>query len=252
MKQRANVTMAAFLTPSPISFPGPPRHFSAHSPRARLSTQDVSQTKPSSQRDGPFALAAIALFRRAMRPSIGWQSPRPGYDGFVEECRMLMARVGPAEQQRVVRRTLDTLFAAPTGSNMFRKRFAKPRLNSRITPLFFHWLVGKCESNVPPEGGFGVKIEKCRFLDESGCKGLCVNMCQQPTQSYFTDVLGLPVRMTPDYDDKSCQMTFGVEPLPAAEDPALSGDCFADCKMSGAVKQRDVTCYVHGGPKSAN
>lgn len=164
---------------------------------------------------------------------------------------MLMARVGPAEQQRVVRRTLDTLFSAPSGPAIFRKRFANPWLNSRITPLFFHWLVGKCENNVPPEGGFGVKIEKCRFLDESGCKGLCVNMCQQPTQNYFTDVLGLPVRMTPDYDDKSCQMTFGVQPLPAAQDPALSGDCFVDCKMSGTVKQRDVTCYVNGGPKSA-
>lgn len=164
---------------------------------------------------------------------------------------MLMARVGPAEQQRVVRRTLDTLFVAPAGPHTFRRWFADPWLNSRITPMVFEWLVGPCENNRPPEGGFGVKIEKCRFLDESGCKGLCVNMCQQPTQSYFTDVLGLPVRMTPDYDDKSCQMTFGVRPLPVADDPALSGDCFVDCKMSGTVKQRDATCYVHGGPVKA-
>lgn len=162
---------------------------------------------------------------------------------------MLMARVGPAGQQRVVRRTLDMLFFAPHGPAAFTKYFVNPRLNSMVTPAFFQWLVGPCESNRPPEGGWGVKIEKCRFLDESGCKGLCVNMCQQPTQSYFTDVLGLPVRMTPDYDDKSCQMTFGVKPLPLAEDPALSGDCFVDCKMSGSIKQRDATCYVNGGPQ---
>ena len=110
--------------------------------------------------------------------------------------------------------------------------------------MVFSWLVGPCETNRPPEGGFGVKIEKCRFLEASSCKGLCVNMCQQPTQSYFTEMLGLPVRMTPDYETLGCQMTFGVRPLPLEEDPAITGDCFTNCKMSSSVKLRDTTCYV--------
>lgn len=187
------------------------------------------------------------MFRRAMRPTVGWQSPRRGYAGFVEECRMLLARVGPAEQQAAVRRTLDTLFGAPVGTALFRRYFAQAPLNAAITPVFFSWLVGPCATNRPPEGGYGVRIEKCRFLEESGCKGLCVNMCQQPTQNFFTDVLGLPVRMTPDYEDFSCQMTFGVAPLPLEDDPAITGDCFTECKMSGSVRQRgDKTCYVQG------
>lgn len=159
---------------------------------------------------------------------------------------MLLARKGPVEQQRIVFNTLDTLFQAPHGPNTFRRFFSdKPGLNARLTPMFFSWLVGPCETNQPEEGGHGVFIEKCRFLDETGCKGLCVNMCQQPTQRYFTDVLGLPVRMTPDYEEKSCQMTFGVQPLPIAEDPAVTGDCLVNCKMTGPVKKRSAdACYV--------
>lgn len=207
---------------------------------------DVSVETPSEVTDGPVGQFALAQMRRVMTPLIGWKSPRPGYDGFVEECRMLLVRKGPEEQQRVVFATLDTLFQAPVGPALFRRFFSdKPGINAAITPKFFSWLVGPCETNRPPEGGYGVYIEKCRFLDETGCKGLCVNMCQQPTQRYFTDVLKLPVRMTPDYEDKSCQMTFGVPPLPIAEDPAVTGDCLANCKMAAPVKRRSPdTCYV--------
>lgn len=185
-----------------------------------------------------------------MQPHIGWKSRRSGYDGLVEECRMLLARKGPQQQQQVVRHTLDTLFQAPHGPTLFRQFFSRsPRLNAYITPIFFKWLVGECYTNSPEEGGFGVYIEKCRFLEESACKGLCVNMCQQPTQRYFTQVLGLPVRMTPNYDDMSCQMTYGISPLPIEEDPAVTGDCLANCKMSSSIRLRgDPTCYVTKKP----
>lgn len=211
---------------------------------ARVSRPDVSQTAVSAYDDGPMAMFFITLFRRAMRPDVGWTSPREGYAGFIEECRMLLARKGPAEQQRVVGNTLNTLFGNPFGPALFRRHLADPMLNALITPKLFSWLVGACENNRPEEGGWGVKIEKCRFLEESGCKGLCVNMCQQPTQSFFTNVLGLPTRMTPDYETLGCQMTFGIPPLPLDQDPAVTGDCLTNCKMSSSVRLRDATCYV--------
>jgi hypothetical protein len=31
-----------------------------------------------------------------------------------------------------------------------------------------------------------VHIKKCRYLDESRCVGMCVNMCKLPTQRFFT------------------------------------------------------------------
>lgn len=213
------------------------------------SQPDVSVDNPSEINDGLFGQLAIQLFRRIMAKEIGWSSRRTGYDGFVEETRMLLAKAPVEEQQRVVFHTLNTLFQAPYGSSVFRRFFAdKPQLNALITPIFFQWLVGPCATNVP-EGYpklHGVHIEKCRFLHESGCKGLCVNMCQQPTQRYFTDVLGLPLRMTPNYEDSSCQMIFGLHPLPIDEDPAVTGDCLKNCKMASAFAKRagaEPNCY---------
>jgi hypothetical protein len=36
----------------------------------------------------------------------------------------------------------------------------------------------------------GVHIQKCRYLETSGCTGLCVNLCKLPTQYFFTEELG--------------------------------------------------------------
>lgn len=181
-----------------------------------------------------------------MQPQIGWVSKRAGYDGMIEEMRMLLATRTITEQQAIVFSTLNVLFQSPYGTSAFKKYFANPEFNALLTPLVFSWLVGPCATNRTDDGFPGVFIEKCRFLDESGCKGLCVNLCQQPTQAYFTQVLGLPVRMIPNYDDFSCQMAFGQMPLPVGEDPAVAGDCLVNCKMSGAVKKRssDPSCYV--------
>jgi hypothetical protein len=62
----------------------------------------------------------------------------------------------------------------------------------------------------------------------------------QPTQQFFTETLGLPVRMTPDFETKACQMSFGVAPLPLEEDPAHQSGCLAGCKMSGSFEPTDA------------
>ena len=54
-----------------------------------------------------------------------------------------------------------------------------------------------------------VHIKKCRYLEDSGCTGMCVNMCKMPTQTFFTDDFGLPLTMTPNFEDLSCDMVFG-------------------------------------------
>lgn len=36
-----------------------------------------------------------------------------------------------------------------------------------------------------------------RYLENSGCVGMCVNMCKIPTQDFFTNEFGLPLTMTP-------------------------------------------------------
>ena len=36
-----------------------------------------------------------------------------------------------------------------------------------------------------------------RYLAESGCVGMCVNLCKAPTQEFFTEQLGMPLTMEP-------------------------------------------------------
>ena len=59
-------------------------------------------------------------------------------------------------------------------------------MNARITTTFFSWLVGPMEleeQDVKFQGRderwrSKVQIKKCRYLEQSGCVGLCVNLCK--------------------------------------------------------------------------
>ena len=50
---------------------------------------------------------------------------------------------------------------------------------------------------------------------QSGCVGICVNLCKTATQRFFTEDVGMPLTMVPNWDDLSCDMVFGqVRGLP--------------------------------------
>lgn len=83
----------------------------------------------------------------------------------------------------------------------------------------------------------GVKLTECRYLAESGCKSACINLCKIPTQRLFLEDLGLPLTMSPNYEDCSCEMKFGVYPPPLEEDPAFKTLCFSTCGLS-ALKNK--------------
>ena len=58
--------------------------------------------------------------------------------------------------------------------------------NALITTAFFGWLVGPMDLEVLDVDFKGkqerwrskVQIKKCRYLEQSGCVGMCVNMCK--------------------------------------------------------------------------
>ena len=62
------------------------------------------------------------------------------------------------------------------------------RLNAAVTAATCQWLMGPSEVNDVelPGGeilvGQGVKVERCRVLEESGCASVCINSCKVPTQ----------------------------------------------------------------------
>nr|AFI78797.1 putative D27 family protein [Nitella hyalina] len=174
------------------------------------------------------------LFSRKMAQITGRKAGFNGYDEFVDISRAVMNGRSPKKTQEVVREVLMSLLP-PNAPQTFRKLFPPTQksaeLNALITTYFFAWLVGPSKViEVEVEGRkqmSGVKIEKCRYLENSGCVGMCINMCKLPTQDFFTNDFGLPLTMNPDYEDMSCEMIFGQAPPPPEEDPALKQPCYA-------------------------
>jgi hypothetical protein len=110
----------------------------------------------------------------------------------------------------------------------------------RLTLSFFKWLVGPMKiieievGERPGDDGVvsqrsGVQIERCRYLAESNCTAMCVNLCKVPCQTFFTRELGMPLYMEPNFEDFSCKMHFGRVPPPLEEDAVSKQSCLAEC-----------------------
>ncbi|KAK9840182.1 hypothetical protein WJX74_004918 [Apatococcus lobatus] len=108
--------------------------------------------------------------------------------------------------------------------------------NAWITPTFFAWLVGPMEIEETEIAGVRqrsqVHIKRCRYLAESGCAGMCVNLCKSPTQEFFTTQLGMPLTMQPNFQDYSCKMIFGQRPPALQDDEATTQSCLQECSSA--------------------
>ncbi|WCJ26645.1 Beta-carotene isomerase D27 chloroplastic [Euphorbia peplus] len=162
------------------------------------------------------------------------------YESFVGVSKRVTQGRNRLQQQQVVREVLLSMLP-PGAPEQFRKLFPPTRwaaeFNALLTVPFFHWLVGPSEVVEVEINGVkqrsGVHIKKCRYLENSGCVGMCVNMCKIPTQDFFTNEFGLPLTMIPNFEDMSCEMVYGQVPPPFEEDPASKQPCFAEiCSMS--------------------
>ncbi len=86
---------------------------------------------------------------------------------------------------RVASQILQTLFASYHLHYLCLLQWTA-ELNAAITQKFFAWLVGPLEvqeAEIEYKGEkkmwrSGVQIKKCRYLEQSGCKGMCINMCK--------------------------------------------------------------------------
>ncbi|CAD7702264.1 unnamed protein product, partial [Ostreobium quekettii] len=232
-RSHAPINRAAFpcATPTPRTDLGTPprdrrRKFLA---RCQLASGAIGERDEGDESGSLTDLAFVALCRRAYGRLAGWQSDRGWWDfgetyaGMVEVSRALMQGRTPEEQRAAV------IAGFPEIPPWFRKLFPYStwgaELNARITPAFFKWLVGPMETvEVEIDGQkqmSGVHIEKCRYLEESGCTGMCVNLCKAPCQTFFTEELGMPMTMKPNFEDNSCEMIFGQRPPPLEEDEAM-------------------------------
>ncbi|DBB04379.1 TPA: hypothetical protein ACH3X1_012866 [Trebouxia sp. C0004] len=131
----------------------------------------------------------IGYFAKKMSQQLGGVPYEPGYDGFVELSKQIMEGRNSKQQQQAVLGVLDALLP-PNAPTTFRKIFPLKQwtaeLNAAITQKFFAWLVGPLEvqeAEIEYKGEkktwkSGVQIKKCRYLEQSGCKGMCINMCK--------------------------------------------------------------------------
>lgn len=218
---------------------------------------------------GPLGAAvdnwAMERFRSGLIGEVGGTTHRPGFDGIIDASNKMAREMGPAATTASAQRVLRGLFpdwpkGAPPGAvgllYWFKILFATPfpEISAKLTALatfsFGHWLMGPLElvdldreeeeDNVLGDGrGQLLRVKRCRFLEQSACASVCVNACKMPTQSFFLDDMGVPVRMEPNYETLACEFKFGLAPSQQDEEAARATPCFAACPHGGTLKHVD-------------
>ncbi|KAL3793041.1 hypothetical protein HJC23_003049 [Cyclotella cryptica] len=213
-----------------------------------------------SYNDSPLDKILLSIFRNLVTQYTGGvKSDIRGIDGLVAQGRQYMTMELPEgvtyqdhtiAQHTMVKNTLGGLMTPvlPPFYRIFMSGivpnlgtewdgkqigpwFYAPWLTSLVTPPFFGFLVGPSKPNrrVDGERG-GLLVEKCKFLQESGCKGLCLHQCKIPAQEFFRDTLGMDLTVRPNFATQECQWSFGEKPVPPEEDPSFPRGCLVGCE----------------------
>ncbi|CAM9736703.1 unnamed protein product [Chrysoparadoxa australica] len=204
----------------------------------------------------PFNAALLGYFRSKLADECGGQSPTEGYDGLMEMILALNSKfMSQVETQQASRRTLQALFPSWL-PGAFAVMFSKPfpgfsnRLNAWVTWWASQWLMGPSELNNVEETNDGSSgkgqgllvtrppFDSCRFLEHSGCASVCLNNCKIPTEEFFAKDMGLLLEMKPDYEDFSCQFSFGKAPEPRESDQVFNVACFEQCPSQGSLRKK--------------
>jgi hypothetical protein len=194
----------------------------------------------------------LSIFRKLVAKNTGGvTSEKAGILGLVDQGRTYMLQKDQTSeaQHKMVYFTLGDLMTPvlppfyrifmsgivpKLGSKLDGKQFGPwfyaPWLTSVITPTFFSFLVGPSRPNRRKDGQLGgLVVEKCKFLQESGCKGLCLHQCKMPAQQFFQEELGLALAVSPNFETQECQWSFGETPLTPSEDPSFPKGCLVGC-----------------------
>ncbi|XP_075483848.1 beta-carotene isomerase D27, chloroplastic isoform X3 [Primulina tabacum] len=210
---------------------------------------------------GVFDDIFLNMFRSKMAQEIGWDSEKPGYDGLIDVAHRIMAGRSNNEATEAAVRILISLF--PPSLLELYKLLISPvaggkvaaLMVARVTAISCQWLMGPCTVNsvdLPDKSSWssGVFVEKCRYLEESKCVGVCINTCKLPTQIFFKEHMGVPLVMEPNFDDYSCQFNFGVVPPPPEDDGTHKQPCLQVCQTANRRREIGSAKDVLKCPKS--
>ena len=229
------------------------------------------ELKDATYDDSPLDGALLRVFRKfvAEYTGLGAKGEIPGIGGLLAQGREYMTMELPPgtsyadhadAQHDMVKSTLGRLMtpALPPFYRVFMSGIVPklgtewdgrqlgpwsyaPYLTSIVTPVFFGFLVGPSRPNRRKDGmRGGLVVEKCKFLQESKCKGLCLHQCKIPAQEFFAETLGLDLTVRPNFVTQECQWSFGEKPLPVGEDPTFPRGCLAGCESRAAMAGRKV------------
>ncbi|KAL6515915.1 hypothetical protein OROGR_019220 [Orobanche gracilis] len=205
----------------------------------------------------------LNVFRSKMAQVIGWDSEKPGYDGLIELAHRLMVGRSNSEATEAAVRILGSLFP-PLLLELFKKLVSPiaggkvaSEMVAKATAVSCQWLMGTCTVNSVdlPNGSSwssGVFVEKCKYLEESKCVGVCINTCKLPTQAFFKEYMGIPLEMEPNFSNYSCQFKFGLLPPPTEDDIALKEPCLQICPTANRRREivKSSTTDVSKCPKA--
>lgn len=193
----------------------------------------------------PFNKLFTTLFARRLADELG-APPPPTTEGYGAVMRLVAglnerANGDPAALTAAAVRVLDSIFPRwlpPAFAVMFSKPMPRVALwlNAVVTLAVTQWLMGP--SKLADDGTMTVEIERCRYLEESGCVGVCLNSCKLATESFFKESMKLPLLIEPSFDDFSCSFKFGVEPPPLHEQAVMAESCFSACPQAGKPAPR--------------
>jgi hypothetical protein len=205
-----------------------------------------TKTPPTEYKDNWLDRLFIALFSQKMAKALGTKNRQPGYDGFVDLSQQIMQGRNAHHQQETVAVVLNSLVPAPV---LWLIRLIPPakwvcESNAWFATQLFEWLVGPTElrpAQIPQAAGpdrtyqSTVHIQKCRYLEQSQCVGMCINMCKLPTQKFFTEGFGIPLTMTPNFEDFSCDMVFGLPAPDITTEDCYQQPCLQECPTSTSI-----------------
>ncbi|CAL9213514.1 unnamed protein product [Arabidopsis halleri] len=202
---------------------------------------EPSNTKNACIEDSFFSKIAINYLSKNLQDAAGISSSSKStdYDRLVDTATRVARNFDTKQQHEFVLSSLDR--ALPTViSSLIKMAFPPSKLSRELFALFttisFAWLVGPSEVRETEVNGRKEKsvvyIEKCRFLEQSNCVGMCTHICKIPSQIFIKNSLGMPIYMEPDFNDLSCKMMFGREPPEIEDDPAMKQPCFEFCKSN--------------------
>ena len=247
--------VAAFLQTPSTSSPVSPRHAL---PLPRRGPTDAMPVYDNNWNGRPQDQLLYTFFRAKLVQQLGGQdTASKDFAGLIQLIRKLNTHFpieGKAGTQLAAQNILRSLFPSWL-PRAFAVIFSKPlpafsaRMNAYITSLTTFWLMGESDIiDVDIDGGGigqgqGLLVKRCRYLEEAGCASVCVNTCKIPTQNFFCEDMGLPLTMTPDYDDFSCKFSFGLTPPSIEEDDAMKVACFSQCPTAKAASKKSPNCH---------